>query len=379
MRRVRREEKSSHSSHLRGSILRVMNNQMSDEPAEQEGLQMSFLDHLDELRKRLMYSVAAIAVAFVLCFAFSKQIYRFLSIPVIKQLQITERKQQAASGQISLDQLRDGEIVQYTFTQETAISGVKIPLGTTVQVKKITKDNKPMLVLAQRWGVGRNLLQPETSIYQIMVEGESQIIYDNVKNQLVLRTVTAPFMIYMMVALYTGIALAIPFLFYQVWAFISPGLYKHEKRYIVPVLVMATIFFALGASFAYKIAFPAACDYLLGWATEGGFQTLLDAEEYLNLIIMIMLGLGLVFQIPTIAFILGRIGLLTPGMMLRSWRYAVIGIAIIAAVLTPTPDAVNMIMFAAPMLGLYFLSIGIVWLFGKPRQTDEEVTALAHR
>jgi sec-independent protein translocase protein TatC len=351
---------------------------MSHEIEEHEGLQMSFLDHLDELRKRLIYSVAAIAVAFVICFAFSKQIYRFLSIPVIEQLQIAQRKQQAMSGQVNLDQLKDGEIIQYTFTQETIINGVKVPLGVTVQAKKITKDNKHMLVLAQRWGVGRNLLQPETPINQILLEGESQIIYDDANNRLVLRTVTAAFMIYMQVALYAGIAIAIPFLFYQVWAFISPGLYKHEKRYIVPVLVMATIFFTLGASFAYKIAFPAACSYLLGWAIEGGFQTLLDAEEYLNLIIVIMLGLGLVFQIPTIAFILGRIGLLTPRMMLRSWRYAIISIAIISAVLTPTPDASNMIMFAAPMVVLYFLSIGIVWIFGKPRQTDEEVRALAH-
>jgi sec-independent protein translocase protein TatC len=351
---------------------------MSNEVAEQEGLQMSFLDHLDELRKRLIYSVVAIGVAFALCFAFSKQIYQFLSVPVVQQLQKVHRAQQAASGQINIDSLKDGEVLQYTFTQETSIQGVKIPLGTTVLVKKITKDNAPALVLAQPWGVGRNFLQSETSISQILKEGESRIFYDDEKNQLVLRGVTSPFMVYMRVALYAGIAFAIPFLFYQVWAFISPGLYKHEKRYIVPVLVLASLFFFLGATFAYKIAFPSACDYLLGWAVEGGFRTLLDAEDYLDLIIMIMIGLGVVFQIPTIAFILGRIGLLTPGMMLKAWRHAVVSIAIISALLTPTVDPYNMLMFAAPMLCLYFLSIGIVWLFGKPRRADEEVTALAH-
>jgi sec-independent protein translocase protein TatC len=87
---------------------------------------------------------------------------------------------------------------------------------------------------------------------------------------------------------------------------------------------------------------------------------------------MIMLGLGIVFQIPTISFVLGRIGLLTPKIMIKAWRYAVVGITIIAAVATPTPDAFNMLMFAAPMLLLYLLSIVIVWLFGKKRQTDEE-------
>ncbi|MBK7601609.1 MAG: twin-arginine translocase subunit TatC [Acidobacteria bacterium] len=118
-------------------------------------------------------------------------------------------------------------------------------------------------------------------------------------------------------------------------------------------------------------------DYLLGLAAESGFRTLLNAEDYLDLIIMIMIGLGIVFQIPTIAFVLGRVGLLTPRMMWKAWRYAIIIIAIIAAVLTPTPDAFNMMMFAAPMMGLYFISIGIVWIFGKPRKTDDEMTALA--
>ncbi len=351
---------------------------MSNESEEHDGLQMSFLDHLDELRKRLIYSVATIGVAFAICFAFSEHIYKFLSVPVIQQLNKAHRKQQAAGGQVSPDQLKEGEIAQYTFTQETVINGVKVPLGTTVFVKKAIKDDKPVLVLERQWVVGRNILPPETSISKILQEGESQIIYDNESNQLVLRNVTSAFTIYMMVSLYAGIALAIPFLFYQFWAFISPGLYKHERRYIVPVLVMATFFFTLGATFAYKIAFPQASEYLLGWAMEGGFRTLLDAESYLDLIIIIMLGLGIVFQIPTIAFILGRIGLLTPGMMWRSWRYAVVTIAILSAVLTPTADAINMMMFAAPMLILYFLSIGIVWLFGKPRRSDKEVTALAH-
>jgi sec-independent protein translocase protein TatC len=140
---------------------------------------------------------------------------------------------------------------------------------------------------------------------------------------------------------------------------------------------MSTFFFVAGVSFAYTIAFPAVCDYMLGLAMKGGFRTLLDAEDYLDLIIMIMLGLGVVFQIPTISFILGRIGLLTARMMIKSWRYAIVGIAILAAVLTPTPDAFNMMMFALPMLALYFLSILIVWLFGKPRQSDREYEAAA--
>jgi sec-independent protein translocase protein TatC len=339
---------------------------------EQDGLQMSFLDHLDELRSRLIYSVVAIAIAFAICFYFSGRIYNFLAGPVKEQLQKASRKQKGAIGQINFNQLNEGEVVDYCFPQETVINGARIAIGSTVPVKKVTKDNEPRLVLARPLIIGGQPIAPDTSINDILKKGESRIVYDDVTDKLTVSNLTSPFMIYMQVALYAAIAFAIPFLLYQVWAFISPGLYKHEKGYVVPVLVMSTVFFTLGATFAYKIAFPTACDFLLGWAAEGGFITLLNAEEYLNLIIMIMLGLGLVFQIPTIAYILGRIGLLTPRIMLRYWRQAMVVIAIVSAVLTPTTDYVNMLVFAAPMVALYFLSVGIVWIFGKSRRSDSE-------
>lgn len=345
---------------------------MSDDNQDNEGIQMSFLDHLDELRQRLIRSVISIVLAFGVCFTFSEPIYRFLSVPVIKQLQKERRNLQASYGSINVDEIAEGELIQYTFTRETAVNGVKIPLGTTIPVRKLTIEGQPRLVLAERWSVAKTILPVNTPIEQIQREGESKIFFDDESNQLVLRGVTSPFMVYVRVALYAGIALAIPFLFFQLWAFVSPGLYQHEKKYIVPVILMSTFFFVAGASFAYLIAFPAVCDYMLGLAMEGGFRTLLDAEDYLDLIIMIMLGLGIVFQIPTISFVLGRIGLLTARMMLKAWRYAIIGIMIVAAVATPTPDAFNMLMFAAPMGLLYLLSIVIVWLFGKKRQTDDE-------
>jgi sec-independent protein translocase protein TatC len=346
---------------------------MSTQLEEQEGLQMSFLDHLDELRKRLIYSVAAIAVAFAICFYFSSYIYNFLAVPVREQQGKAEsRRFAAAINKVDVNQIPNDVPTDFSIPQDITINNFKISAGTPVLVKKTTKDNKPVLVLVRPWWVGDQLFAQDTPINDILEKGTF-----GARNELVLTTLTGSFTIYMVVALYTGIALAIPFLFYQVWAFISPGLYKHEKRYVVPVLAMASLFFALGATFAYKIAFPQACDFLLGWAEAGGFQTLLNAEDYLNLIMIIMLGLGIVFQIPTISFILGRIGLLTPRMMLKSWRYAIMIIAIVSALVTPTPDATTMIMFAAPMVALYFMSIGIVWFFGKPRsREDEEVTAL---
>jgi sec-independent protein translocase protein TatC len=349
----------------------------SDHVEQQEGLQMSFLDHLDELRRRLIHSALAIAVAFALCFAFSDYIFKFLSVPIVKQLQKSKRERQAKFGQPNLDDLKDGQTALYTFVQDTSVNGIKVPNGATVRVKRITKDNKPQLVLELPWAIGKSIVPAETPISTILKEGEKNFPIDDEDSKLVIRGVTGSFMIYVQVALYAGIAFAIPFLLYEIWAFIAPGLYKHEKRYVTPLIVMGTVFFILGATFAYTVAFPTACDYLLGLAVNGGFQTLYDAEDYLNLILMIMLGLGIVFQIPTLSYLLARIGLLTPGMMWKAWRYAVVIIMIIAAVLTPTADAINMTIFAAPMLVLYFLSIGIVWFFGKERRLKKESTALA--
>lgn len=344
--------------------------------APDEGLQMSFLDHLDELRVRIIHSVIGIALCFAVCFIFAKQIYHFLEVPVKQQLRKSRIQQQQTGFSVPLAEIKDGETLNYTFTQETALGGVRIQQGTTIPVKAVQLEGQLTLVLERRWAIGNAVIAAGKSIATIIKEGESANVYGE-DDKLILRSVTGAFLLYVQVALYTGIALAIPFLLYQIWAFISPGLYHHEKKYITPVMIMAAVFFTLGATFAYKIAFPAACEYLLAWQTDGGFRTLLDAEDYFNLIILIMLGLGIVFQIPTIAFLLGRIGLVTPGMMLRVWRQAIVVIAILAAVLTPTPDYVNMLIFMGPMLALYFLSVGIVWIFGKPRQTDAEVAALA--
>lgn len=337
-----------------------------------EGLQMSFLDHLDELRVRIIRSVVGITICFAACFIFAKQIYHFLEVPVKQQLRRARIEDQRKGLSTPLAEIKDGEMLNYTFTQETALGGVRIQQGTTIPVKAQQRDGQMTLVLERRWAVGTAVIPAGKLITEIITEGENSNVYGE-DDKLILRSVTGAFMLYVQVALYTGIALAIPFLLFQIWAFISPGLYQHEKKYITPVMIMAAVFFTLGATFAYKIAFPAACQYLLAWQTDGGFRTLLDAEDYFNLIIMIMLGLGIVFQIPTIAFLLGRIGLITPRMMLQVWRHAIVIIAILAAVLTPTPDWFNMMVFMLPMLGLYFLSVGIVWIFGKPRQTDAEV------
>ncbi|HYE72481.1 MAG TPA: twin-arginine translocase subunit TatC, partial [Blastocatellia bacterium] len=344
---------------------------------EEDHVQMSFLDHLDELRKRLVHSAIAIAIAFAIAFAFSDYIYKFLAKPVMEQSRKARLAYDKATsgGKDNLDQLKEGAQIQYTFPTEAAVNGIKLAAGTTIPAKIIKGgDGQLTAVTAQPWVVGKSLIQQDTIISGVFGETTLPGSYADMDKP-VIRSVQGAFTLYMTVALYTAIALSIPFLLYQIWAFVSPGLYKHEKKYITPIMIMGFLFFVLGATFAYTIAFPAAANYLLGLAIAGEFRTLIDADSYFDLITMIMLGLGIVFQIPTVAFILGRIGLVTPRMLWRAWRYAIVIIALISAVLTPTADAVNMLIFAAPMILLYILSIGIVWIFGKPRRSDDEVNA----
>ncbi|MFN7944768.1 MAG: twin-arginine translocase subunit TatC [Blastocatellia bacterium] len=346
-----------------------------EEEHEDEGLQMSFLDHLDELRRRLIHSVVAIGIAFCVCFAVSDYIYRFLAIPVKQEARKARvERESKLLGPDTRTSLKEGEIFQYTFPFTAVVEKVQVPAGTTIPARVVSKNGHPSAVLTQPWLLGKTVLPTGTELGEVL--GQAALIpgFDS-RDELVITTVGGAFSLYMKVGMYAAVAFAIPFLLFQIWAFVSPGLYQHEKKYIGPVLVMGSFLFILGAAFGYYVAFPAACNYLLG--LQEGFQTLINAEDYLDLILIIMLGLGIVFQIPTIAFILGRVGLVTPGILWKGWRYAVVIIAILAAVLTPTADAFNMLIFATPMLMLYFLSIGIVWVFGKPRRTDEEMAALA--
>ena len=178
-------------------------------------------------------------------------------------------------------------------------------------------------------------------------------------------TALEPFSLYVKVSLYAALCLSVPFLLWQIWAFVSPGLYPHERAYVTPFVLLSSISFVLGAAFAYYILFPPAAKYLLGLGSD--FRLLLKADDYFDFIIIVMLGMGIVFQMPAITYVLARIGLVTAKFLIRIWKTALIVILVAAAVLSPTSDIPNMMLFAAPMLVLYLVSIFIAWIFSKPR------------
>ncbi len=172
-----------------------------------------------------------------------------------------------------------------------------------------------------------------------------------------------PFMLYIKVAMLAGVFLASPVVLYQVWLFVSPGLYRKERRVAGPFVVATTVFFVAGGCFGWAVAFPAVCQFLLDVGKD--FRQVLTINEYFSMASKVILGLGLVFELPVLIFLLARLGVVTHRMLLRHFRYAVLAIFVLAAVITPTPDIATQSVFAAPMILLYLLGVGVAWAFGK--------------
>jgi sec-independent protein translocase protein TatC len=167
--------------------------------------------------------------------------------------------------------------------------------------------------------------------------------------------ITDPFILYFKVAALAAVFLASPFILYQFWRFVAPGLYKHERHYLLPFLFFGSFFFLAGGAFAYYIAFPLAAEFLLKMG--GAFEPVITIERYFGFQMTIILGLGLMFELPIVIFILAALGLVTPRFLLRNFRWAVVIIFVVAAIITPTSDILNLCVFAIPAIFLYLLGI----------------------
>ncbi len=233
---------------------------------------MTFLEHLEELRKRILYSVLSLAVAFCACWFFREQIFSFLRAPI-----------------------------------------------------------------------------------------------DQVVPQLVYTKVTDTFTIWLKVAFTGGVFLASPLIVTQLWLFIAPGLYRREKAYAAPFLLSATSLFLLGGAFAYYIILPTALRFLV---EEFGtpFVPMLTAIDYFSFEVTILVGMGAIFQLPVVVAFLSLFGVITPGFLWRNFRYALLLIVIIAAIVSPTADALNLLLWSGPMTLLYVVSIAISWIFERRRK-----------
>ena len=238
---------------------------------------MPFLAHLEELRRRVIFSILGVMVGFLLCWSFADRLFGLMQQPIIQVL--------------------------------------------------------------RHHGIGGGL------------------VYLNP---------TEPFNLYLMVALVLGLFAASPFVFYQFWLFIAPGLNRTEKRYVLPFLISTVGLFLAGGLFGYKMVYPASLDFLIGYG--GRFQPMITIGEYTKLFATIIIGLGLMFEMLILVFFLALMRVITAKWMWRNLRYSALVIFIVAAVITPTPDILNMCLFAAPMMALYGISIGVAWLAGARRE-----------
>jgi sec-independent protein translocase protein TatC len=183
------------------------------------------------------------------------------------------------------------------------------------------------------------------------------------------------------VSLIAAIFVASPMLLYQMWAFIAPGLYQHEKRYVVPFVIFGTFFFVAGAGFCYQLVFPVGFAFFIEEYKSIGVEPNLRISEYLSFAARMLLAFGITFEMPVISFFLARMGVITHRTLTGYFRYAVVVIFIAAAVLTPGPDIASQFLMAGPLLLLYILSIGVAYTFsttGVVAPVEEEVDATSN-
>jgi sec-independent protein translocase protein TatC len=189
--------------------------------------------------------------------------------------------------------------------------------------------------------------------------------------------VTEAFFTKLKVAVIAGIFVSSPVLFYQLWRFVAPGLYDREKRVALPFSIAASVFFVSGAAFCYWVVFPVAFEFFLGEFASIGVAAQIRVSEYLSFSSRMLLAFGVTFELPVVTFFLARIGLVTHRMLIAAWRYAIVVIFVVAAVLTPGPDVASQMLMAAPLLVLYALSIGVAYLVARPAPADESTLAPA--
>jgi sec-independent protein translocase protein TatC len=240
---------------------------------------MSLMEHLDELRRRIIHSAAYLAVGFLIAYFFHERLYGFVQQPL------------------------------------------------------------------DRLGIKLNYTHPMD-----------------------------PLNLYLQVSLIGGAILASPFILYQVWLFIAPGLYQKEKRFVVPFMSATVGLFLLGAGFGYFFVLPGALKILiLGFGQK--FNPIVTIEEYTGFFLSIILGLGISFEMPILIFFLAMFGIVSPKFLWKNIRYAVLAVFLVAAVICPSPDPWTMCIYAIPMLSLYMIGIAVAWWVHPSRRKAKEEAA----
>ncbi|HON38315.1 MAG: twin-arginine translocase subunit TatC [Desulfomonilia bacterium] len=203
-------------------------------------------------------------------------------------------------------------------------------------------------------------------IFEFLVWPLTKVLPEN--SRMIYTSLPEAFITYLKVAFFAGLILAIPVIFYQIWKFVMPGLYPNERRYVIPFMLVATLFFLAGVSFAYFVVFPYGFMFFLGFQTES-IAAMPTMKEYLGLVMKLMLAFGVCFELPVIMFFLAKMGLVNPQWLKKSRKYAILIVFVVAAILTP-PDVFSQIMLAIPLLILYEISIWVTRVVEKKKSGE---------
>jgi len=186
---------------------------------------------------------------------------------------------------------------------------------------------------------------------------------------------TEIFFTYLKCALLAGFVGTLPIFFWQIWAFVSPGLYASEKKLVLPFVIASTLLFLAGASFGYFVVFPVMFEFFTGFEAEY-VRSAWTMREVFGFTTRMFLAFGVAFELPILVLFLSLAGILSAGQLLRGTPYAILAIFVAAAILTPSPDWVSQVLLGVPMVGLYLLGVGVAWLFGRRKQADAAQTAI---
>ncbi|HXQ25524.1 MAG TPA: twin-arginine translocase subunit TatC [Candidatus Acidoferrales bacterium] len=178
--------------------------------------------------------------------------------------------------------------------------------------------------------------------------------------------------------LYLGVVLAMPWVLYQIWLFVAPGLYKHERRAVASFIGSSMLLFLCGIAFGYYVMLPQVLTFVVGFANDGPVKPLISINEYFSLILLVLIGLGIIFEMPVVIFILSLFNIVTPKFLLRNFRYAMLLITVAAAIVTPTPDATTMLVFMAPMVVLYFVGVLVSYVVLRRKRARALAEGEAH-
>ena len=190
------------------------------------------------------------------------------------------------------------------------------------------------------------------------------------KSQLIYTSLPEAFLTYLKVSFFSGLILATPVILYQIWKFVMPGLYEKEKKFVLPFVLIATIFFFMGSSFAFYVVFPLGFQFFLGFTTDT-ISALPSMKEYLGLSMRLLFAFGITFELPVIMFFLAKMGLVNHGALRRQRKYAILIVVIVAAILTP-PDVISQILLAIPLIALYEISIWVTYLVRRKKDEKKE-------